>query len=503
MDHREMPDRRLILVLDDELGVAGSPHQSAFRRAYRNLPFDFLFESCRFGTNFNVGLGIDALRAHANCDLVLLDLRFGETQDRFGYEILRELTARFSSVPVLMMSSVERDVDALSQCLAEGAVGFVNKNQSPESFLHSVEQALSIAHSHVLLGQSSPLRELRRQAARLSPYDQIPVLIVGERGTGKERVARYIHHNGPRSQGPFVPMNCAGLADSLLEAELFGAEKGAYTGADTARMGYLERANGGVLLLDEIGNMPLAMQAKLLRVLQDFSFRRVGVSANEVTVDFQVLCATNERPQDLIREKRLREDLYDRLAAVTIQTPPLRECRGDIPELARHFLRELGVLERKEISAETLAALGEYEWPGNMRELRRVLQEAVVVSEVSSVIEPRHLPQRIRARDCAIARVTPELGGHGTLLPNDPAEWPQERLLAELRMATEARERVQRYKGAHWKAEFMRLMYPECKARNAKGFNDLVRRLTKGPWGSAHLEGVEEARRLLRELLKP
>ena len=431
----------------------------------------------------------------------MLDIKFGKEDDRLGYKILPKLTAQFPSVPVLVMSSVDRDIQSLGRCLEDGAVGFVAKDLIPEAFQKAVEQAISIARSHVILGQSPPLRELRRQAARLSPYDQIPVMIVGERGTGKERVARYIHHNGPRNHGPFIAVNCAGLTESLIEAELFGAEKGAYTGAFTTRIGYLEMANGGVILLDEIGNMPLATQATLLRVLQDKSFRRVGVSEREITVDFQVICATNVRQEELIRQGKLREDFYDRVAAVTIHTPPLRECKSDIPELANHFLRELGVQDRKELSVETLRAFNRYDWPGNMRELRRVVQEAIVLSETSTAIKPEHLPSNIR--DITITGQSPiNLAEEKTVtsLANDTSEWSRCRIISELRLAVEAKRQIQQYKGKLWKAEFMRVMYPDCKAANAKGFVDLVRRLTKGPWGLTKWHQCDEISSLIKKL---
>ena len=320
-----------ILVIDDQIGETNSPHQRSFLRAYAHSPLEFYFESCGDGNRYTPDKAIQALHEHPETDLVLLDIKFGGEDDRLGYKILPLLTAQFPSIPVLIMSSVDRDVESLGRCLEDGAVGFITKNQNPDAFKTAVTQALAIARSHVLLGQSTLLRELRRQAARLSPYDQIPVLIVGERGTGKDKVARYIHHSGPRSHGPFVAVNCAAIPESLVEVELFGAEKGAYTGAVAIRIGYLERASGGVLFLDEIGNMAVAAQAKLLRVLQDRTFRRVGVSEYEITADIQLICATNIEPNTFIREGKLREDFYDRIAAVTIFTPPLRDCISDLP----------------------------------------------------------------------------------------------------------------------------------------------------------------------------
>jgi transcriptional regulator with PAS, ATPase and Fis domain len=399
------------------------------------------------------------------------------------------------------MSSVDRDIESLGRCLEDGAVGFVTKDQKTEAFQKAIEQALNIARSHVLLGQSAPLRELRRQAARLSPYDQIPVLIVGERGTGKEKVARYIHHSGPRVNGPFVAVNCAAFTESLIEAELFGAEKGAYTGAVATRTGYLERAKGGALFLDEIGNMTLSAQTKLLRVLQERTFRRVGVSEEELDADIQLVCATNVEPDKLIRQGKLREDFYDRVAAVTISTPPLRECISDLPELANYFLREIGLTGKIRLSQNALQAMMEYSWPGNMRELRRVIWAAVVKSEQASEITVDHLPLTISKRTWPSPVSAQGAVPGGTILSENVSLWPRERMLAELRMAVEAKRRIQQYKGIQWKAEFMRLMYPECKAANAKGFSDLIRRLTCGPWGLPTLLEDPELRKSYDELI--
>lgn len=498
-----MPPAVRILVIDDQIGEANSPHQRSFLRAYAHPPFEFHFESCATNGRYDSDRAVRALHDQPETDLVLLDIKFGSEEDRLGYKILPLLTAQFSTVPVLIMSSVDRDIESLGRCLEDGAVGFVTKDQKADAFQKAIDEALTIARSHVLLGQSPLLRELRRQAARLSPYDQIPVLIVGERGTGKDKVARYIHHSGPRSHGPFVAVNCAAIPETLVEAELFGAEKGAYTGAIITRIGYLERAKGGVLFLDEIGNMTLTAQAKLLRVLQDRTFRRVGVSEEELTADIQLICATNVEPDALIRQGKLREDFYDRVAAVTISTPPLRECISDLPELANHFLREIGLKNKKRLSRAALQAMKEYSWPGNMRELRRVIQEAVVRSEQSAEITLDHLPLTIskKARRTLTSVQGVSLGD--SQLSEEPAGWPHERLLAELRMAVEAKCRVQVYKGGQWKAEFMRLMYPQCKAANAKGFQDLIRRLTKGPWGTPSLANDPATRRLLKALEEP
>ena len=224
-----------ILLIDDQIGEEGSAHHRAFLRGHGGLPFQFCFCSARSGKGYSVKAALDYLAELPKVDLVLLDLRFGERDDRLGLNILSEISKRYLGLPVLILSSVERDVSVLGHCLEEGALGFVEKTASSSVFKAAVDRALEMARSYVLIGQSSALRELRRQAARLSPYDQIPVLITGERGTGKERVARYIHHNGPRQSGPFVAVNCAAIPETLIEGEFFGSEKGAYTGSTSRR----------------------------------------------------------------------------------------------------------------------------------------------------------------------------------------------------------------------------------------------------------------------------
>jgi len=492
-----MTRQRKILVIDDQIGLEGSIHHKSFLRAYSKLPFSFFFEACLDGTTYNPSKAIDALANKPDIDLVLLDILFGDDADaRIGLDILPKITQQFPAFPVLVMSMLSKEVSLLAQCLEHGAVGFMRKGLDAQAFERSVEHAIAMVQSHVLLGQSEPLKELRRQVARLSPYDQIPVLVVGERGTGKERVARYIHHNGPRSQGPFVPVNCAGIPESVMEAELFGAESGSYAGSAGIRICCLEKAQGGILFLDEIGDMPVGSQSKLLRVLQEKSFRRVGGTADEIQADFQLICSTNVEPDQLLKEGKLREDFYDRVAAVTIRTPPLRDCLDDIPELVNHFIRQMGLEGKKRFSDGLLAAMRSMEWPGNVRQLQRIVQEAIVLSENSVVVDLKHLTSS--HHDLSILSDGPA----AVVLFEDTKQWPVQRLLTEIRMALEAKRRIQQYKGKQWKAEFMRLMYPESKAQNAKGFSDLLKRLTQGPWGYSEWEANRELALLIKELAK-
>jgi DNA-binding NtrC family response regulator len=492
------PPSRTILVVDDEIGVAGSLRQKAFLRNYERLPYAFVFETCHDGGSYDAALAVRTIDREMGIDLVLLDLRFGPDDNLLGFDILRRVSARHPALPILVMSGMDRDVEMLGRCLEDGAIGFIEKHRSSEYLRVAIERAVDLMQSHILLGQSGPLKELRRQAARLSPYDQIPVLIVGERGTGKERVARYIHHSGPRQQGPFVAVNCAGVPDTLFEAEFFGVEKGAYTGADARRAGYLERSHGGTLFLDEVGTLPLAMQAKLLRVLQEHSFGRIGASGDEVTSNFQLVSATNVGPEEMVRTGRLREDFHDRIAAVTVRTPPLRSCISDLPLLANHFLERL-VGDKKRFTSTAMSLLKGYGWPGNVRELQRVVQEAVVRSEDAKVIGREFLPDRVAAPMLVLGSPTPAAGLG--VSQNGRGDWHRQRLLAELRLAIEAKQAISAYKGKQWKAEFMRLVYPHCKARNAKGFSDLIKRLTKGPWGEPQVANDPEMARLIDDLV--
>lgn len=493
-----MPPDIKVLVVDDEVGDPESPHHQSFIRLYKNIGCEFSFATARDGAQFTTDAALSAIEALAKCDLVLLDLVFGEQEPPLGLSVMKVLSQRFPSLPILVFSSLDRDVRLLGRCLEDGALGFVEKAASPKELEASIRQAIEMARSFVLVGQSAALRELRRQAARLSPYDRIPVLIVGERGTGKERVARYIHHNGPRRNAPFTAVNCAAIPEALMEGEFFGAEQGAYTGATAKRIGLFERASGGVLFLDEIGNTPLSLQAKLLRVLQDGRFRRVGSSEQEMVADIQLICATNVHPTELLAQGKLREDLFDRVAAVIVETPPLKACLEDVPELLVHFLRQLGVDQKKRIHDDVLAVLSRYSWPGNVRQLQRCIQEALVRSEDDSVIQTRHLPKWLSSgvgiRGAGVIAKT------STNEESESSSWSKRRLLSEVELALSVKRHVQEYKGQYWKAEFMRLLYPHCKAANAKGFDDLVRRLTQGPWGDPAYEEDRELRRLVAEL---
>ncbi len=272
------------------------------------------------------------------------------------------------------------------------------ENQRLESELHP---------DHHMIGESPRLRELQRNILRAAQANST-VLIAGETGTGKELVARAMHQNSPRAGKPFVAVNCAALTETLLESELFGHEKGSFTGAFAQKKGRLEVASGGTVFLDEIGEMPLQLQVKLLRVLQERQIERVG-GTQPVNLDFRLIAATNRNLEEEVRAGRFRQDLYYRLNVVTLKTPPLRERQSDIPMLAMHFASKFGAQCGRRISGispEAEAYLMHYNWPGNIRELENALERAVVLGS-SDVIQLEDLPESIReiARPEDVARV--------------------------------------------------------------------------------------------------
>jgi transcriptional regulator with PAS, ATPase and Fis domain len=246
-----------------------------------------------------------------------------------------------------------------------------------------------------MVGSSDAMREIYTLVEQVAP-SAVSVLVTGESGTGKEMVARTIHKLSPRTNQPFIAINCAAVPETLMESELFGHEKGAFTGAADRRIGCFELANNGTLLLDEIAEMPFLLQAKLLRVLEDKKVRRLG-STKEMNVDVRVIAATNKDPFKAAQEGTLREDLLYRLNVITIKLPPLRDHRDDIPLLVQHMIEELSRRHAKSarlISTEAMEALLGYHWPGNVRELRNVIERAVVICE-GEQIEKRHLPAHI------------------------------------------------------------------------------------------------------------
>jgi DNA-binding NtrC family response regulator len=358
--------------------------------------------------------------------LVLTDLRM---PGRSGLDVLRAAKAADAMLPVVVMTAYG-SIDEAVQAMKDGAYDFLQKPVDSRHLLLIVERALEAGRlrtENVLLreeyakrydfpriiGEAPPLaraaREVQQVAARSTT-----VLLLGESGTGKELFARAVHKLSDRAKGPFVAINCAAIPDTLIENELFGHERGAYTGADARRPGRFELAHGGTLFLDEVGELPLAVQSKLLRALESGTVTRLGGSV-DVTVDVRVVAATNRDLRDAVARREFREDLYFRLAVFPIRIPPLRERRSDIALLAKHFAASSGVEIRGralEISAAALARLEVYAWPGNVRELQNCIERACILSD-GPEISPEDLD--LRAFGMEAEDTLAELDYSGTL----------------------------------------------------------------------------------------
>ena len=323
-------------------------------------------------------------------DLVLLDVWLPGID---GIDTLRELRTRYPDLPVLMMSG-HANIETAVRATKLGAYDFIEKPLNLDKILLDIENALRArklveenrywrerwTRRYEMIGESPAVREVREQIRIVAPT-RASVLITGENGTGKELVARAIHAASRRGEGPFVEVNCAAIPEDLIESELFGHEKGAFTGAASRRRGKFDLADGGTLFLDEIGDMSLKTQAKILRVLQEMRFERVGGSRSH-EVDVRVIAATNKDLEEEIREGRFREDLYYRLNVVPIRVPPLRERVEDIPLLFEHFVRVCCAEEKREIVEVDPAVPGvlqAYPWPGNVRELKNVAERMVIM----------------------------------------------------------------------------------------------------------------------------
>ena len=381
--------RESILVVDDETGVRGSLVGILGDEGYA-------VEA--------VASGEAALTALENrrYDLLLLDVWLPGMD---GLEVLARVRTLDPEVPVVVISghgSIETAVKAVRM----GAQDFVEKPLALEKTLLVVKNALrqrkleaenralkeQVEHRWVMVGHSAVLDALRRDIAQAAPSNG-RVLIFGENGTGKELVARNIHHQSLRSSGPFVEVNCAAIPEELIESELFGHTRGAFTGALTAKKGKFELADGGTLFLDEVGDMTLKTQAKVLRVLQEQKVEPVGGTAT-ITVDVRVIAATNKNLEEEIRKGTFREDLFFRLNVIPFEVAPLRQRRDDIPLLARHFIAELSAeygKRAKELTPEALDMLVAQPWPGNVRELRNIIERLVIMTP-GDRIEARHLP---------------------------------------------------------------------------------------------------------------
>ena len=339
-----------------------------------------------------------------NFDLMLLD---ESLPDGSGAEFLVEVNLR-PAKPMVVMMGAEGSVDIAVQCMRDGAFDYLIKpfsNEQIEIILHKTKQFAQVLNVNQflthqesedpeseILGESEATKQMRKLIRRVAQTDAT-VLIQGENGTGKELVARAMHRNSTRKDGPFIMLNCAALPENLVESELFGHEKGSFTGATNKREGRFELAHGGTIFLDEISEMSLPIQSKLLRVLQEREFERVGGNRT-VKVDVRVVAATNRKLEQSVEKKEFREDLYFRLNVVPVHVPPLRDRDGDVPLLAEAFspryIRKHG-MPVKGLTTESMEALKSHDWPGNIRELQNVIERAVILCGEDGYMHPEQL----------------------------------------------------------------------------------------------------------------
>jgi two-component system, NtrC family, nitrogen regulation response regulator NtrX len=324
-------------------------------------------------------------------DAVLLDIWLPQMD---GIEVLKQLRALSANLPVIMLSG-HANIDTAVTATKHGAYHFVEKPFSAETLLLTLGNALRQSKleqenvrlrddmqrsQHRIVGQSAAFRRMMEQAERAAASDAW-VLLHGENGTGKEAIAHLIHAKSPRKDGPFVEVNCAAIPEELIESELFGHEKGSFTGATARKIGKFDQAHQGTLFLDEIGDMSLKTQAKILRVLQEQRFERVGGNKT-IAVDVRVIAASNKRLEEEIAAGRFREDLYYRLAVLPLEVPPLRERAGDVDLLVPYFIEYFSQVyghKPKQIVPEALEVLKQYQWPGNVRELKNIVERMIIM----------------------------------------------------------------------------------------------------------------------------
>jgi len=388
--------KRKILVVDDE-------------KSMRDM-LKILFEKEGFEAE-TAENGEEALRLVSEkvYDLVLSDIRMGKVS---GLDLLREIKNQ-SNPPQVVLMTAYASTETAVEALKLGAVDYIIKPFDVNELLHRVKNAIekkSLLEENIelraelskeegfegIIGNNQKMLEIYSLIQRIAPTNST-VLIQGESGTGKELIAKAIHYNSLRKNKPFISINCGGLPETLLESELFGYIKGAFTGAYASKRGLFDVAEGGSLFLDEIGDMTPLMQTKLLRAIQERKIRPVG-STSEHSIDVRLITATNKDLLALVKESSFREDLYYRINVIKIEVPPLRERKDDIPILLQHFIEKYSQMLRKaepQISKEAVKILEEYNWPGNVRELENVVERALALDQ-NGVFEPSLLPDNIK-----------------------------------------------------------------------------------------------------------
>ena len=382
----------LILIIEDERLLCKQLHKALTQEGYSVI------------TSFEGNEGLQIAKKE-NPDLVLLDLKL---PDRNGLEVLKTFSS-FEQSPTTIMMTAHGSVEVAVSAIRDGAYDFIEKPFPLDKLKVMVRNALrttelkqslsAVAHRaqekygfDSLIGDSEPVREIIYLFKRLTETDPKTILISGESGTGKGLAAKILHFNGIRNEKPFIELNCAAIPETLLESELFGHEAGAFTDAKKLKKGILEQADRGTVFLDEIGDMSLSLQAKLVKAVEERSFRRLG-GTRDIKVELCVIAATNQDIKTLVKSGDFREDLYHRLNVITFEMPALRDRMDDIKLLTEHFVSYFNVDLNKnitEIPEEVEKAFLQYNWPGNVRELRSTIERATLLSE-DSVLNPKYV----------------------------------------------------------------------------------------------------------------
>ena len=389
--------KKRILIVDDEKLIRWSLERDLSESGYETVSAD------------NGGKAISILQSEI-VDMVLLDIRL---PDMSGIDVLRQIKEQNPDMPVVMITADDAVKTAIT-CMKTGAYDYMIKPFDLEEVIVLVEKSLADAsikseyrrlrrevesenQFENFVGKSNSMLNIFTLLEKINQSDGTTVLLQGESGTGKDLIARVLHYRSMRRDKLFLAINCAAIPETLLESELMGHEKGAFTDAKSARKGCFEAADGGTLYLDEIGEMKVSVQAKLLRIIENKSFKRVG-GVQEIKVDVRIITATNSDLESLVRQGTFREDLYYRLNVIPIKLPPLREHREDIPLLVSHFISKFNrEFKRKVrgISPKAKQLLMNYSWPGNVRELKNMIERAIIL-ESDDMILPEHLPAELR-----------------------------------------------------------------------------------------------------------
>jgi DNA-binding NtrC family response regulator len=420
-----LPHKANLLIVDDEANTLAS-----LARAFR-------LEGHEATVCDNAAKALDLAKAQ-NFDLIFSDVVM---PGKDGLSLLEDLKSQGVTTPVVMMSG-QAHIEMAVRATRLGALDFLEKPISTEKLLLTVENALKLQRlesenlqlrqrlgKHEIIWRGETMRRIMAQVERVAA-SETRICILGETGTGKELVARTLHEHSPRASGPFIALNCAAVPAELIESELFGHEKGSFTGAVNRHLGKFEQAGHGTIFLDEIGDMPLPMQAKLLRVLEEGEVERIG-GDKPIRVDVRVLVATHRSLETLVREGKFRQDLFHRVYVFPLVLPPLRERREDIPELIGYFSRQLCLQNNWKaipFSAEAVEALEAHSWPGNIRELRNVVERLMLLAaeaEVDLATVRAALPQVPEPNSASVAGAGP--------LADRVQRFEREAIVAELR----------------------------------------------------------------------